>query len=52
VGTAFPNFIEPDEGAARLRASFGEDKYRRLVELKRRWDPDNLFRMNQNISPA
>ena len=52
VGTAFPNFIEPDEGAARLRASFGEDKYGRLVELKRRWDPDNVFRMNQNISPA
>jgi FAD/FMN-containing dehydrogenase len=52
VGTAYPNFIEPDEGAARLRASFGEDKYRRLVELKRRWDPDNVFRMNQNISPA
>jgi hypothetical protein len=49
VGTAFPNFIEPDEGAARLRASYGDEKYARLVELKRRWDPDNVFRLNQNI---
>ena len=48
LGTAFSNFIEPDEGD-RLRASFGEDKYARLIEVKRRWDPHNLFRMNQNI---
>ena len=51
VGTAFPNFIEPDEGEARLRASYGADKYARLVELKQRWDPDNVFRLNQNIPP-
>jgi FAD/FMN-containing dehydrogenase len=49
-GTAFSNFIEPDE-RGRLRASYGEEKYERLVELKRRWDPENLFRLNQNISP-
>jgi hypothetical protein len=49
-GTAFSNFIEPDEGG-RLRASYGEERYERLVELKRRWDPDNLFRLNQNIAP-
>jgi FAD/FMN-containing dehydrogenase len=48
LGTAFSNFIEPDEGD-RLRASFGEEKYARLIEVKRRWDPQNLFRMNQNI---
>jgi FAD/FMN-containing dehydrogenase len=52
VGKALPNFIEPDEGVARLRASYGEDKYERLVELKNKWDPDNLFRLNQNIEPA
>jgi FAD/FMN-containing dehydrogenase len=52
VGTALPNFIEPDEGIARLRASYGEDNYARLVELKRKWDPDNLFRLNQNIAPT
>jgi FAD/FMN-containing dehydrogenase len=49
-GTAFSNFIEPDEGD-RLRASYGEDRYARLIECKRRWDPENLFRLNQNISP-
>jgi FAD/FMN-containing dehydrogenase len=50
-GTAFSNFIEPDEGD-RLRASYGADRYARLVDLKRRWDPANVFRLNQNISPT
>jgi FAD/FMN-containing dehydrogenase len=49
LGTAFSNFIEPDEGN-RLQASFGEEKYARLIEVKRRWDPNNLFRLNQNIA--
>ena len=51
-GPAFPNFIEADEGSGRVRATYGEDKYARLVELKQKWDPDNIFRMNQNITPA
>ena len=41
-----------DEGLPRSRASYGEDKYARLVALKNEWDPDNLFRLNQNIAPA
>jgi FAD/FMN-containing dehydrogenase len=49
VGTTAANFVAEDE-ADRLRASYGEQKYLRLAELKRRWDPDNLFRLNQNIS--
>jgi FAD/FMN-containing dehydrogenase len=52
VGTAMPNFIEPDEGIARLSASYGADKYSRLQALKDRWDPGNVFRMNQNIAPS
>jgi FAD/FMN-containing dehydrogenase len=52
VGKALPNFIEPDEGNPRLRASYGEDKYERLVELKNKWDPGNLFRLNLNIEPT
>ena len=48
VGTTVANFVAEDE-AGRLRASYGEEKYARLAELKRRWDPDNLFRLNQNI---
>jgi FAD/FMN-containing dehydrogenase len=34
-----------------VRAVYGEEKYRRLVDLKRTWDPDNVFRMNQNVRP-
>ena len=49
---AFPNFIETDDGTARLRETYGEDKYARLVEVKGKWDPDNLFRLNQNIPPG
>jgi hypothetical protein len=53
LGTAaFPNFIETDEGTERLRNSYGPEKYERLVQLKRQWDPDNVFRLNQNIVPS
>ena len=52
VGSPYPNFIEPDEGVKRLKESYGPEKYERLVALKRQWDPDNLFRLNQNIPPA
>ena len=47
---AFPNFIPPDEDSSVVREAYG-DKYPRLVELKDRWDPENLFRLNQNIPP-
>jgi len=43
---------EADEGAERVRASYGQAKYDRLVALKTKYDPNNLFRMNQNIKPA
>ena len=52
VGTPYPNFIAADEGSARLKSSYGPEKYERLLALKRQWDPDNLFRLNQNIDPA
>ena len=51
TGRAYLNFIG-DEGAGRVEAAFGPAKYARLAELKRVWDPTNLFRHNQNISPA
>ena len=52
LGTAaFPNFISADEGLDRLRVTYGPEKFERLVELKRKWDPDNAFRLNQNITP-
>jgi FAD/FMN-containing dehydrogenase len=42
---------EVDEGAERIRAAFGPN-YERLVALKRKYDPTNLFRHNQNILPT
>jgi len=47
---AYVNFMS-DEPADRLRAVYGPDKYERLVALKRRYDPENVFRHNQNITP-
>ena len=38
-------------GADVARTVYGDAKYERLVELKRAWDPDNVFRLNQNIRP-
>jgi FAD/FMN-containing dehydrogenase len=47
----YVNFLM-DEGEERVRQAYGPAKYDRLRELKRRYDPDNLFRLNQNIPPA
>ena len=38
-------------GADLARTVYGDAKYERLVALKRKWDPDNVFRLNQNIQP-
>lgn len=51
VGKSVPNFISADEAHHRLRASYGEEKFRRLVALKQKFDPDNVFALNQNIPP-
>ena len=47
----YSNFLET-EGEDRVREAYPEATYRRLAEIKRRYDPSNLFRMNQNIAPA
>jgi FAD/FMN-containing dehydrogenase len=43
---------EADEGAERIKAAYGAEKYQRLAALKRKYDPANLFRLNQNIKPS
>ena len=51
TGGTYVNFQTEDEGADRIRSAYGEN-YRRLAEVKARWDPGNLFRQNRNIPPA
>ena len=41
-----------DEGEARIREVYPEATYQRLAEIKRRYDPNNLFQLNQNVLPA
>ena len=50
--SVYVNFLsDAEEGEDRIRAAYGPEKYDRLKTLKRKWDPDNFFRINQNISP-
>lgn len=49
TGGGYVNFISADEGQERVRAAYGPHKYRRLGALKNKYDPDNFFRVNQNI---
>jgi len=51
AGGAYVNFLMGDEGEERVTKTYG-DNYRRLVEIKNKYDPDNFFRVNQNIKPA
>jgi hypothetical protein len=50
MGGAYTNFMM-DEGQDRVRASYGSN-YKRLAKIKARYDPRNLFHVNQNIQPA
>ncbi len=49
--SVYVNFLM-DEGAERIRQAYGDAKFERLQALKTRYDPDNFFRLNQNIPPA
>lgn len=54
TGGVYVNYLgrEADEGAERIRAAYGPEKYERLRALKNKYDPTNLFRLNQNIKPT
>jgi FAD/FMN-containing dehydrogenase len=49
--SVYVNFLM-EEGEDRVREAYGAEKYDRLKALKRRYDPDNLFQLNQNIPPS
>ena len=49
LGGAYVNFMM-DEGIDRIKATY-RDNYDRLVEIKRKYDPENFFHVNQNIRP-
>ena len=48
--SVYVNFLM-EEGEDRIREAYGSEKYDRLKALKRKYDPDNFFRLNQNIPP-
>ena len=51
-GAGYGNYSPVDETADRVRAAFGPERFERLARVKRRYDPDNVFRFNHNIPPA
>jgi FAD/FMN-containing dehydrogenase len=51
TGGTYINFLTEDEGPERIEAALGKGVHR-LAEVKAKWDPKNMFRMNRNIKPA
>jgi FAD/FMN-containing dehydrogenase len=51
LGGGYANYMQADEPIERIRGAFGDDGFDRLQALKRRYDPDNVLRRNQNIPP-
>ena len=52
TGRMYLNFPGLGEGSNLVRDAFGAETYKRLQQIKRKYDPENLFRLNQNILPA
>src|SRR4026208_798178 len=51
AGGAYVNFLMGDEGEERVKKTYGGN-YERLATIKKKYDPDNFFRVNQNIKPS
>jgi FAD/FMN-containing dehydrogenase len=47
----YVNYLDDDDVGDAVRAAYGPN-YDRLVDVKRRYDPDNVFHLNHNIDPA
>jgi FAD/FMN-containing dehydrogenase len=52
AGGVYVNFLDSDDDPGRLREAYGDRNYRRLAEVKARYDRDNVFHHNRNIRPA
>jgi FAD/FMN-containing dehydrogenase len=52
VSGGYANYMQADEPIERVRAAFGDEAFERLRALKRRYDPGNVLRRNQNIPPG
>jgi len=51
TGAGYVNYSPVDESSERVQAAYGPERYERLVAVKRRLDPANVFRFNHNIAP-
>ncbi len=48
----YVNFLDSDDGTSRVREAYGDANYRRLAEVKAKYDPENVFHNNKNIQPS
>jgi FAD/FMN-containing dehydrogenase len=52
AGGVYVNFLDSDDDSSRVRQAYGDHIYRRLAEVKAKYDPDNAFHHNKNIQPS
>jgi hypothetical protein len=52
AGSVYVNFLDSDDDSGRVREAYGDQIYRRLAEVKAKYDPDNAFHHNKNIQPG
>jgi FAD/FMN-containing dehydrogenase len=52
AGSVYVNFLDSDDDPSRVREAYGDHIYRRLAEVKAKYDPDNAFHHNKNIRPG
>ena len=52
AGSVYVNFLDSDDDTSRVREAYGDLNYRRLAEVKAKYDPDNVFHHNKNIPPG